>query len=117
MLSAVLEQSGARVHIACDGETAVAMAAKLQPQVVLLDIGLPQMSGYDVAREIRATRWGAEAFIIALTGWGDTDDRARSKDAGFDHHLVKPVKPDLLLELIAKTWPSATESAEAAIQA
>lgn len=117
MLSALLEHSGARVHVAPDGETAVSLAEQLQPEVILLDIGLPHMSGYDVAREIRRTPWGAHTFIVALTGWGHEEDRARSKDAGFDHHLVKPVKPDVLFELIGELPRAPAKRTEAAIQA
>lgn len=100
LLSQLLAQAGATVHTAFDGENGVASAMKAEPQVVLLDIGLPQMSGYDVARAIRATAWGAKAFIVALTGWGQPDDRERSKQAGFDQHLVKPVSPEMLIQLI-----------------
>jgi CheY-like chemotaxis protein len=117
MLRALLEHGGARVHVASDGETAVVLAEKLHPDVILLDIGLPQMSGYDVAREIRRTPRGAHAFIVALTGWGNAEDRTRSKDAGFDHHLVKPVKPEVLLALIGELSRTASTRAEAAIRA
>ena len=115
MLSALLEHGGARVHVARDGEMALSLAEQLQPEVILLDIGLPQMSGYDVARTIRRTHWGAHTFIVALTGWGHADDRARSKDAGFDHHLVKPVKPDVLLDLIGAVPRAQGERAVTAV--
>jgi DNA-binding response OmpR family regulator len=78
------------------------MAAELRPEVILLDIGLPGMSGHDVARAIRDESWGAGVTLIALTGWGQSEDRDRSKDAGFDHHLVKPVDLEQLESLIAR---------------
>lgn len=102
MLSTLLETTGADVHTAHDGETALVLSEEFHPQIVLLDIGLPRMSGYDVARELRRTRFGAQTSIVALTGWGHVDDRARSREAGFDHHMVKPVDPQALLSLIAE---------------
>ncbi len=102
MLSVFLEHGGAQVHMAGDGETALALGAQLNPEVILLDIGLPDMSGHDVAREIRGASWGARTFIVALSGWGQPNDRATSEDAGFDRHLVKPVNPDELLTLLAE---------------
>jgi CheY-like chemotaxis protein len=78
------------------------MADELRPDVILLDIGLPGMSGHDVARAIRAQSWGADLTLIALTGWGQSEDRERSKDAGFNHHLVKPVDLQELESLIAE---------------
>jgi CheY-like chemotaxis protein len=80
---------------------ALRLGAQLEPNIILLDIGLPGMSGYEVAERARRTPWGTRAFIVALTGWGNSDDRARSKAAGFDRHLVKPVEPRELMALIA----------------
>jgi CheY-like chemotaxis protein len=74
--------------------------------VVLLDIGLPKMNGYDVARRIRQHPWGQGMVLIALTGWGQETDRRRSTEAGFDHHLVKPVDPAELIRLLS-ALPSA----------
>jgi len=101
-LTELLELTGARLHTAHDGEMALRLGAQLEPNIILLDIGLPGMSGYEVAEQARRTPWGAQAFIIALTGWGNPDDRARSKAAGFDRHLVKPVDPRELMALIAE---------------
>jgi CheY-like chemotaxis protein len=70
--------------------------------VVLLDIGLPKLNGYDVARLIRQEPWGSNPILVAITGWGQTEDRDLSREAGFDHHLVKPVDHDQLLKLIQK---------------
>ena len=69
--------------------------------MVLLDIGLPKLSGHDVCRRIRAESWGKDVVIIALTGWGQEEDRRKSQEAGFDGHLVKPVDYDELLELLS----------------
>jgi signal transduction histidine kinase/CheY-like chemotaxis protein len=101
-LTELLELTGARLHIAHDGEKALLLGAQLEPNIILLDIGLPGMSGYEVAERARRTPWGTRAFIVALTGWGNSDDRARSKAAGFDRHLVKPVDPRELMALIAE---------------
>jgi DNA-binding response OmpR family regulator len=77
-------------------------SAKGAAQIVLLDIGLPGMSGYDVAREIRASSWGCQVYIVALTGWGSEDDRLRSKQVGIQRHLVKPVNLEALMGLISE---------------
>jgi len=74
---------------------------EFRPDVVLLDIGLPKMNGYEVAHRIRHQPWGQGMVLIALTGWGQETDRHRSQAAGFDHHLVKPVDPAALLQLLA----------------
>lgn len=101
-LSLLLQLMGNEVSVAHDGEQALEMAIELRPAVVLLDIGLPKVNGYEVAREIRAQSWGNDPTLIAITGWGQTEDKDLSKQAGFNHHLVKPVDPDLLLKLIEK---------------
>jgi len=102
MLSELLQLTGAEVQHVVDGESALSTGERLRPQVLLLDIGLPGKSGYDVAREVRASEWGKGIFIVALTGWGSAEDRVRTKAAGFDRHLVKPIQPDALLELLAE---------------
>jgi PAS domain S-box-containing protein len=90
-LSLLLEFLGAEVQTANDGSAALAAIRSYRPSVVLLDIGLPGMDGYEVARLARELPEGRGATLIALTGWGQEDDRRRSKEAGIDHHLVKPV--------------------------
>jgi len=80
----------------------VAAAAAFRPDVVLMDLGMPRVSGYEAARRIRAESWGNETFLVALTGWGTDDDRRRTQEAGFDRHLVKPVDPDALMRIIAE---------------
>lgn len=101
-LSLLLQLLGNNVSAAYDGEEALEMANELKPDVVLLDIGLPKLDGYEVARQIRLEPWGHNAILIAITGWGQAEDKALSREAGFDHHLVKPVDPDALLDFIQK---------------
>ncbi|HUR19174.1 MAG TPA: response regulator [Vicinamibacterales bacterium] len=97
----LLEMMGNQVSKAYDGEEAVASARQFQPEVVLCDIGLPKLNGYEVCRLIRAEAWAKDALLIAVTGWGQDSDRQLASDAGFDHHMVKPVDPDALLKLLA----------------
>jgi CheY-like chemotaxis protein len=99
-LSLVLRTHGYPVHAATDGEAAIRLADALQPEIVLLDLGMPKVDGYAVAAWIRRQAWGASAQIIAITGWGQDSDRERTRAAGFDAHLVKPVDSDELLHLI-----------------
>ena len=103
----LLELGGHEVRMAHDGLEAVNLAAAFRPDVVLLDIGLPKMNGFDAARHIRETSWGKDMTLVALTGWGQEEDRQRSKQAGFDYHLVKPVKAAALNELLAGVQSSA----------
>ncbi|HEY8924418.1 MAG TPA: PAS domain S-box protein [Polyangia bacterium] len=100
-LAMLLELEGHEAHVAHDGLSAIAAAERLAPDAVLLDIGLPGMNGYEICRRLRETTWGKRLTIIALTGWGQEEDRRRSKAAGFDGHLVKPVDSELLLKLLA----------------
>jgi DNA-binding response OmpR family regulator len=99
----LLELSGHRVAKAYLGGQALELAESFEPQVVLLDIGLPDVCGYDVARRIRATAWGSAARLVAVTGWGQESDRNRAFEAGFDHHLTKPVAAEDLELLMRKT--------------
>ena len=100
-LAMLLQMSGHEVFTAHDGEAAIQAADAHRPEVVLLDIGLPKVNGHDVCRHIRAQPWGRDIMLVALTGWGQDNDRRRSHEAGFDGHLVKPVGPDALLALLA----------------
>lgn len=102
-LAMLLETVGHQVRTAHDGEEALAAAEDFRPDVAFLDIGLPRMNGYEVAERIRGHAWGRGMTLIALTGWGQDSDRLRSKEAGFDRHLVKPVDPTTLLELLGPT--------------
>jgi PAS domain S-box-containing protein len=99
-LATLLELEGAQVRTAYDGEAAVAVAREGAPEVILLDIGLPGMNGYDACRAIRAQQAPSRPFILALTGWGQQEDRRKSAEAGFDGHLVKPVDHAQLLRAI-----------------
>jgi PAS domain S-box-containing protein len=99
-LGLLLTLLGNEVRIAHDGLAAVNLANEFEPRVVLLDIGLPTLNGFEAAERIRQQPWGKEAVMIAVTGWGEAVDRQRSKKAGFDHHLVKPVDPDVLTRLL-----------------
>lgn len=99
-LASLLELMGHTVRQANDGQAAVEAAADFDPQVVLLDIGMPKLNGYEACAQIRAQAGGAARTIVACTGWGQADDRRRSDEAGFDQHLVKPVDPAVLFDLL-----------------
>lgn len=88
-LATLLSMTGNETRTAHDGLAAVAAAEAFKPEVVLLDIGLPKLNGYDVARRIRTAPWGQSIVLLALTGWGQEDDRRRSREAGFNGHLVQ----------------------------
>jgi len=90
-LTVLLGLTGNETRTAYDGLEALEEAASFRPDVILLDIGLPELNGYDVARKIREQSWGEKMTLVALTGWGQDEDRRRSKEAGFNHHLTKPV--------------------------
>ncbi len=90
-LTALLSAAGHDVQAVHDGFAALQRAAEFRPQVLVLDIGMPGLNGYDTCRRIRAEPWGRHAVIVAVTGWGSDEDRRRSREAGFDAHLVKPV--------------------------
>jgi PAS domain S-box-containing protein len=100
-LELLLQLWGHEVQSALNGPEALARAAEFRPEIILLDIGLPGMSGYEVARQLRELPGFRDVFIVAVTGYGQDSDRIHSKEAGFGHHLVKPVQPEVLQELIA----------------
>ena len=97
-----LKVSGHHVAVAHDGVDAIEAAREEKPEVILLDIGLPGMDGYQVASALREEPLCRDALIIAISGYGQQEDRRRSTEAGFDHHLVKPIDYDALLTLIAE---------------
>ena len=99
-LALLLEITGNKTYMAHDGLEAVELIEKHRPEVVLLDIGLPTLDGHEVCRRVREQPWGKDIVVIALTGWGQEDDRRKSEEAGFNGHLVKPVDYDKLLELL-----------------
>jgi PAS domain S-box-containing protein len=100
-LAVILDMLGAEVRVARDGAEALQTFADYKPSVVLLDIGMPGMNGYEVARAIRSRFAGHPTVLVALTGWGQEDDRRRASEAGFDHHLLKPAEIDSLQKLLA----------------
>jgi PAS domain S-box-containing protein len=104
MLSLMLGMKGHDVRVAADGEEAVAIGVAFEPQIAFVDIGMPRMDGFEVARRLRG-RLGSRVRLVALTGWGQDEDRRRSREAGFDHHLTKPPEPDVLDQLIAECTP------------
>jgi CheY-like chemotaxis protein len=99
-LALLLEALGHTVRTAHGGHSAVALAQDFQPDVALLDIGMPDMSGYEVAQQLRETQWGTNIRLIALTGWGQDEDKRRALAAGFDRHLTKPVELQELEKLL-----------------
>jgi PAS domain S-box-containing protein len=99
-LGILLEAAGNDVRIAHDGKEALGVARAFQPDVVLLDIGMPRMNGYDACREMRSEPWARRAYFVALTGWAQPEDRERAHASGFDCHLVKPVEPADLERMI-----------------
>jgi len=103
-LSTLLRLMGNDVHMAYDGVEAVHAAHMYRPDIVLLDVGLPLQNGYEAARLIRSEPWGSSVVLIALTGWGQEQDRRKSREAGFDHHLVKPVDPKALMVLVSELF-------------
>jgi signal transduction histidine kinase/integral membrane sensor domain MASE1/ActR/RegA family two-component response regulator len=111
-LAAVLSILGNEVRISYDGFDAVTAAATVQPDLVFLDIGMPRLNGYDAASRIREQARGREIRLIALTGWGQDRDRRRSLEVGFDAHLVKPVTPAVLTDILARTGPARTDPNE-----
>jgi len=107
----MLQILGNEVRTAYDGIDAVRAAGEFRPQVILLDIGLPRLNGYETAERIRQEPWGESMLLAAVTGWGQKEDRRRSGEAGFDHHLVKPVAPTTLVELLSALPPMSGEQA------
>jgi CheY-like chemotaxis protein len=107
-LGMLLRVMGNEVRTAHDGLEAVGVADEFRPDVAVLDIGLPRLNGYDVARRIRQQPWGRGMILIAVTGWGQDSDREQSREAGFDHHLVKPVDPAAVMKLVASLDQSAS---------
>jgi len=112
-LHLLLEAWGHAARVAHDGAQALEMAEVFKPQVVLLDIGLPTMHGFEVARRLRKIPACQNCLLIAVTGWGQEADRAQSKAAGINHHLVKPVEADALQSLLASHTPANPNNAPA----
>jgi signal transduction histidine kinase len=100
-MAELLRMDGHVVHTAHEGLSALDVALRTRPDVIVLDIGMPGLNGYEVARRIRAEPWGASSLLVAATGWGQEEDRRKASDAGFDRHLTKPFDPTQLSALIA----------------
>jgi CheY-like chemotaxis protein len=111
-LAILLQLSGHETHVAHDGVEATDIAQCVRPDVILLDIGLPGLNGYEVCRRIRAQPWGSAVTLVAVTGWGQQEDRQRAREAGFDTHVVKPVEHEDLLKLLDLLPPSQTIGGE-----
>jgi CheY-like chemotaxis protein len=98
--AALLSLDDHQVRMAFDGQHAIETASTFHPDVLLLDIGLPDMSGYQVAAKIRAMSWAATVVLVAVTGWGQDADKRRAVEAGFDHHMTKPISGEALEYLL-----------------
>jgi PAS domain S-box-containing protein len=107
VLGMLLTALGNETRTAFDGLTAIELAETFRPEIILLDIGMPKLNGYDTARRIREQPWGKNIVLAALTGWGQDEDKRRTREAGFDHHFVKPVEPAVLQKLLAEYEPAA----------
>jgi CheY-like chemotaxis protein len=101
-MRALLEVLGHRPLVAYRAQEAIALGAEFRPEVVLLDIGLPDMTGYECAERMRRTDWGRDALMVAMTGWGKAEDKYRANEAGFDEHFTKPVDLDRLEQILAE---------------
>jgi CheY-like chemotaxis protein len=104
-LSAILQLDGHEVRTAYDGMEALKIAEQFAPQIALLDIGMPHLDGYQTARRIRDQAWGSSILLVALTGWGQEQDRRQATEAGFNYHLVKPGDPQTIGALIEQMKP------------
>jgi CheY-like chemotaxis protein len=104
-LAMLLTIMGNEVRTAHNGLEAVEVAAAFRPDAILMDIGMPKLNGYEACRHIREQPWGKQPLLIAVTGWGQEEDRQRSREAGFDHHMVKPIDPVALERVLAGLAP------------
>jgi DNA-binding response OmpR family regulator len=104
-LAAVLRAEQISVRVAYGGHEAMNVAEAVHPHAIVLDIGMPEIDGYQVARWVRSRSWGGNVRLLAVTGWGQAQDRALARAAGFDEHLVKPVDPDALLLRLREVYP------------
>jgi PAS domain S-box-containing protein len=108
-LKLLLEMDGHQIQTAADGAAALALADEMVPEVMLLDLGMPGLSGFEVAKHVRGQSWGKQVTLIAITGWGQAEDRRRSLEAGFNHHLTKPMELDALRALLSQTQRPGTD--------
>ncbi len=101
-LAMLLDLEGHETRTAFGGEEALALAKEFRPTLAVLDIGMPQMNGYELARRIRAEPWGSAVTLVALTGFGQAEDKQQARAAGFDHHMTKPIEPDAVAKLLSE---------------
>jgi CheY-like chemotaxis protein len=109
-LALFLRLAGHEVSVAYSGAQALPIASNLHPELLLLDIGMPGMSGYELAAQLQRFPWIARSTLVAVTGWGQEEDRARSRAAGFDHHMTKPIDPAAIQSLLHQIDQSALPS-------
>jgi CheY-like chemotaxis protein len=110
-MALMLRLSGFQVVSAASGEQGLVLAARHRPHAALIDVGMPGLNGYEVARRLRREAWGRDMMLIACTGWGQPEDRRRTQEAGFNHHLVKPCDPESVLRLLAEAnHPAASDA-------
>jgi CheY-like chemotaxis protein len=107
-MAMLLRIQGHVIETAHDGEAALGIAERFRPDAILLDLGMPKLNGYEVCSRLRQFSWGRHVLVIAQTGWGQAQDRARSVEAGFDAHLTKPVDPDVVLTMLTNLKPVQT---------
>lgn len=100
-LGMLLTMMGHEVRVAYDGQEAMTVAENFRPDVMILDVGMPKLNGYDAARRVRDRAWGRRVLLVAMTGWGRAEDRRRSEESGFDRHFIKPADIAALQELLA----------------
>jgi signal transduction histidine kinase/ActR/RegA family two-component response regulator len=110
-LGRLLRITGNIVRTAYDGQEAIETAEAFRPDVILADIGMPRLNGHDAAKHIRQQPWGSSIVLVAISGWGQDGDKQQSREAGFDHHIVKPIDPERLLELLSTFQQSAAKNA------
>lgn len=110
-LSLLLQAKGHDTRVATEGEQAITLADQFRPNCVVLDLGLPRMDGYEVARRLRARPYGNNLVLVALTGWAGRDVRSKAAEAGFDYHLVKPVDWEELEKIVQSVSPPAAPAA------
>ena len=115
MLNGLLTSKGHQVAVAYSGEEALRTAATFQPHVGLLDLSMPGLDGYEVARRLRARPEFRDLLLVAITGWGQEEDRRRALAAGFDAHLTKPADPAAIAALLASRLPAATREHDSAV--
>jgi CheY-like chemotaxis protein len=114
-LAELLRLDGYEVHVAYDGAEAIETFARVEPDAALLDVGMPEISGLEVVRELRRRPAGQRATLIAITGWGQEHDRRIALEAGFDYHMTKPMMPEHVQHLLASGRPATATNARTTV--